>query len=358
MSRINFREAHPKNFQKGRTKPKQYIVIHYTANNGDTAAGNANYFNRTVTETSAHYFVDEGSEIWQTVQDEDTAWHCGTKGEYRHPLCRNANSIGIEMCSRKDELGRYYIKGETVDNTVELVKELMLKYDIPKENVLRHYDVTGKICPAPFVEDEGLWREFQKRLTSEHADLSTDAQPEQKSTIKFNFFGEKTIDISGFNIDGVIYVGVRELLEAIGCLVVWNDETKTVCTRKKALFQITNDDLIILEKIVQAEAGGEDDHGKLLVANVILNRVKMPGFPDNIKDVVFDPMQFEPTRNSAYEKAVPSQATKKAVQQALCGVDYSQTACFFRSVKGATAECWHEKALTFLFQHGGHRFYK
>ena len=162
---MNFKQAHSSNFKVGRTQPILYIVEHYTANNGDTAKNNADYFNRAVVKASAHYFVDENG-VWQSVKDSDTAYHCGTTGTYKHPKCRNDNSIGIEMCSRKDANGNYYFSEATIKNAANLTKELMLKYNIPKENVVRHYDVTGKICPAPMVKNEVLWKEFKAMLTS------------------------------------------------------------------------------------------------------------------------------------------------------------------------------------------------
>ncbi len=72
-----FQQAARGNYSPGRAGPIQYIVVHYTANRGDTAKNNADYFARTVTKTSAHYFVDE-LEIWQSVLETDTAWHCGS----------------------------------------------------------------------------------------------------------------------------------------------------------------------------------------------------------------------------------------------------------------------------------------
>lgn len=162
---MNFKQAHSSNFKTGRTKPIKYIVIHYTANNGDTAQNNADYFSRTPNlSSSAHYFVDE-SNVWQSVLDKDTAWHCGGN-TYKHKDCRNANSIGIEMCSRKDATGKYYFKDEVVKRTIALTKEIMRKYNIPVTNVIRHYDVTGKICPAPFVNDEKKWRDFLSKLSA------------------------------------------------------------------------------------------------------------------------------------------------------------------------------------------------
>ena len=74
----------------------RYLVIHFTANDGDTAKNNADYFAREAPGVSAHFFVDE-KEIWQSVREKDIAWHCGTRGMYFHPYCRNANSLGISF---------------------------------------------------------------------------------------------------------------------------------------------------------------------------------------------------------------------------------------------------------------------
>ena len=74
---MNFMQAAAGNYKKGRTGSIKYIVIHYTANNGDTAFGNAKYFrNNKNLQASAHYFVDE-NEVWQSVKESDTAFHCG-----------------------------------------------------------------------------------------------------------------------------------------------------------------------------------------------------------------------------------------------------------------------------------------
>ncbi len=155
-----FRQAARGNYFPGRAGPIRYIVVHYTANRGDTAKNNADYFARTVTKTSAHYFVDE-SEIWQSVLETDTAWHCGS--DYpQHPCCRNYNSIGVEMCN---SVGR--VPEATRERTVAFVRELMVRYGIPKENVLRHFDVTGKWCPAPWVNDRGEWEKFKTMLEVE-----------------------------------------------------------------------------------------------------------------------------------------------------------------------------------------------
>lgn len=144
----------------------KYIVIHYTANNGDTARGNAKYFARESVGASANYFVDE-NEVICSVKDEYAAWHCGGSLESsHHPLrgiCTNKNSIGVELCSIIQN-GKYEFKPETVKLAVKLVKELMAKYNIDINHVVRHYDVTGKTCPAPFVYREDQWKQFKQML--------------------------------------------------------------------------------------------------------------------------------------------------------------------------------------------------
>jgi N-acetylmuramoyl-L-alanine amidase len=169
---MNFKQCNSTNYKSGRTDNIKYIVIHYTANNGDTAKNNIDYYaNNSNLSASAHYFVDENA-IWQSVKDTDTAWHCGAKA-YKHPYCRNANSIGIELCSRKDSSGNYYFKDETIRNAVELTKTLMVKYNIPATNIIRHYDVTGKICPAPMVNNASLWDSFKNMISAPVKKLET-----------------------------------------------------------------------------------------------------------------------------------------------------------------------------------------
>ena len=169
----------------------KYLVIHYTANNGDTAYANTCYFKQYKRGASAHYFVDERS-IWQCVKENDIAWHVGARRYYNK--CRNNNSIGIELCSRKDLNGRYYFKKETIENALQLTKELMEKYNIPIENVVRHYDVTRKNCPEPFVRNEFLWQDFKRRLQSDENVMANIMQDmEQKYGKEIVFKGLKRI---------------------------------------------------------------------------------------------------------------------------------------------------------------------
>ena len=180
---MEFVSCNKANFRVGRTQPVRYIVMHYTANNGDTAKNNCDYYHRVGgLQASAHYFVDEHGAM-QSVRECDTAWHCGARA-YWHPECRNANSIGIEMCSRKRADGSYYIKPETVANAAALAKDIMQRYGIDTEHVVRHYDVTGKHCPMPWVDDPAQWTAFLATLTPEHPN-----EEEDENMVKY-----KTID--------------------------------------------------------------------------------------------------------------------------------------------------------------------
>lgn len=149
----------------GKTRPISNIigiVIHYTGNDGDTADNNAHYFqNPFIRKSSAHYFVDDDN-ITQSVQDNYIAWHCGTIGKYYHPYLRNANTIGIEMCDTVKN-GVHDLSDATKQNTIELVRELVAKYNIKPENVVRHYDITHKMCPLYFV-DETAWAQFKAEI--------------------------------------------------------------------------------------------------------------------------------------------------------------------------------------------------
>ena len=183
---IEFVSCNLSNFRAGRTQPVRYIVLHYTANNGDTAKNNCDYYHRVGgLGASAHYFCDEHGAM-QSVRECDTAWHCGAEAgqRYWHPECRNSNSIGIEMCSRKRADGSYYIKPETVANAAALAREIMQRYGIDTDHVLRHYDVTGKPCPMPWVDDPAQWAAFLAMLTPEHPN-----EEEDENMVKY-----KTID--------------------------------------------------------------------------------------------------------------------------------------------------------------------
>ncbi len=160
----------PYNYTAGNSDRIKYIVIHYVGATGGAKA-NCSYYAGQYVGASAHYYVDFDGSIWQSVEDRNIAWHCGTKGSYYHPECRNSNSIGIELCVRNrgnkaDTSRDWYFEDATVSAAVSLTRELMKKYRIDAEHVLRHYDVTHKLCPNPFVfnHTKHTWDMFKSAL--------------------------------------------------------------------------------------------------------------------------------------------------------------------------------------------------
>lgn len=213
--KINKIIAHSSNFTKGRKNKIEFIVIHYTGNNGDTGKSNCNYFKKANKNASAHYFIDE-DEICQSVEDKDIAWHCGTKGTYYHNKCRNSNSIGVEICSEKDSKGNFYFNEQTLNNAINFVKYLMKKYNIPTENILRHYDITHKICPAPFVNNNIAWDNFKNKL--KEVDYM-----KVKRVVEFN--GMKK-ELNAINDEGKNYYSIKEIAELMGKKVSYDNNTK------------------------------------------------------------------------------------------------------------------------------------
>ncbi len=116
--------------------------------------------------------------------------------------------------------------------------------------------------------------------------------------------------------------------------------------------------------IVEAEATNEDLRGKILIANVVLNRVKDSGFPNDIESVVYQKIngraQFSPIDDGRFYQMTISDSTREAVKLALEGEDYSEGALFFvaKSMTSSGAYAWFDNSLEFLFDYGVHSFYK
>lgn len=126
---------------------------------------------------------------------------------------------------------------------------------------------------------------------------------------------------------------------------------------------MSDEDYATLLRIVEAEAGSEDIKGRVLVANVIMNRVKSEDFPNTVTEVVWDNSdgvpQFSPTYDGRINEVTVSDETREAVKQALKGTDYSEGALFFIQKSAAEAHNvkWFEKDLKKLFKYGVHEFY-
>lgn len=142
-----------------------------------------------------------------------------------------------------------------------------------------------------------------------------------------------------------------------------NDFGTTAISMAQSAKLMSDSDYDTLLRIVEAEAGEEDVKGRVLVANVIMNRVNNEGFPDNVTDVVWQYVngvpQFSPTYDGRIYEVTVTEETREAVKQALEGVDYSQGALFFIQKSAAEKHnvTWFEKDLKRLFKYGVHEFY-
>ena len=129
------------------------IVIHYTANPGATAIANRNYFENLkdthTTKASAHFIVGLEGEIVQCIPTAEIAYASND---------RNSDTLSIECCYEKDD-GSF--NRETYESVIRLTAWLCNKFGLTSEQVIRHYDVTGKLCPLYYVEHEDAWQQFK-----------------------------------------------------------------------------------------------------------------------------------------------------------------------------------------------------
>lgn len=154
----------PSNYYSYSSRFVQFICIHYTGNSKDAAWNNANYFNTGSRGCSANYFTDE-TTCYQSVGLNNAAWAVGGTNVYKHPNCRNLNSISIEMCCS----GNYTVSDKTITNTVYLCAALCEFLNISADEVdtfvLRHYDVWDKKCPAQWASNASSgWTAFKEKV--------------------------------------------------------------------------------------------------------------------------------------------------------------------------------------------------
>lgn len=130
--------------------------------------------------------------------------------------------------------------------------------------------------------------------------------------------------------------------------------------RERAVIPYTDEDYEVLKRIVQAEAGICDVKGRIMVANVIINRVRSSEFPDNITDVVYEKSQFSPVIDGSIDTCKVTDVTIDCVDRALAGEDYSQGALYFMNRGGSESSNvrWFDGRLTYIMQHDRHEFFK
>ena len=143
------------------------IVIHYTANQGSSAKANRDYFNNLqnthTTKASAHFVVGLDGEVIQCIPSIEVAYASNS---------RNRDTISIECCYESDD-GAF--NRETYDSLIMLTAWLCVKYDLDGEDLLRHYDITRKLCPKYYVEHPDAWIALRKDVEEERKDLIKEA---------------------------------------------------------------------------------------------------------------------------------------------------------------------------------------
>ncbi|BFH14964.1 N-acetylmuramoyl-L-alanine amidase [Paenibacillus melissococcoides] len=186
----------------------QYITIHNTDNLTGTAESHSRYIlnGSGGREASWHYTVDD-REIYQHLRDNEQGWHAGDGSG-----AGNASSIGIEVCM--------YLGMNTEqcwENAAWLVARLLDKHNLDVSRVVPHQKWSGKKCPSQLLP---YWDRF---LTMVKQELRKLQQPADKAVIEIN--GKKVAE--GPNINGSVFAPVRAVGEALGCLVGWEQKTKT-----------------------------------------------------------------------------------------------------------------------------------
>lgn len=215
MVSLNYEIKHIKKHHTTRTGNKllgvSAEVLHYTANNGGTADNHFTYFNTTLPNSndklpkdkkrfaSAHIFVDRHKAL-ELIPLDEVAFHANErKAGPLIPVLKatapyykggNANliTLGIEMCMEKDGT----IHPDTIARTILVVK--MVQERFGKQPIYRHYDITGKNCPAPFVANKNLWFNFLNEVNKDVAGVTnTDKTMWGKTELKKGQIGKVTI---------------------------------------------------------------------------------------------------------------------------------------------------------------------
>ena len=138
----------------------EYIVVHWVGNANTSAINNRNYFENLKithkTQASSHYIIGLNGEIIQCIPDNEVAFHAGN-------YSMNRKSIGIEDC-HPDWSGKF--TDMTYNSLADLCVFLCKKYNIKPDHIIRHYDVTKKVCPKYFVEHQAEWEGFRNKVAS------------------------------------------------------------------------------------------------------------------------------------------------------------------------------------------------
>lgn len=153
-------------------KTVQGIVVHYTANPGSSAQANRNYFENLKDsqdrKASSHFVIGIDGEIIQCIPTKEIAYASNE---------RNTDTLSVECC-HPDDTGEF--TEDTYGSLVRLTAWLCKRFSLEKEDVIRHYDVTGKDCPRYYVGNEDAWEQFREDVETRKNEIIS-AEKEKKS---------------------------------------------------------------------------------------------------------------------------------------------------------------------------------
>ena len=196
------------------------IVVHWVGNAGSSAMANRNYFenlqNTHKTYASSHYIIGLDGEIIRCIPEDEVAFHAGS-------YSMNRKSIGIEDC-HPDWDGKF--NENTYNSLVELCADICKRYELSVDNIIRHYDVTGKNCPKYYVEHEDEWIKFKNDVAKKigQAEVNTAVKEEQGSeeAPMFKFKNGKTIEPIYADCNHTVKIGSLNKFEECECFGIFN----------------------------------------------------------------------------------------------------------------------------------------
>ena len=219
-------------------------------------------------------------------------------------------------------------------------------------------EATGKISYKSETLQEGLCVTAGIRTAEVSGEALTRLQAEQASRAE-----EEERGRMARQAQEAAAAKERAAAEDSGAAETAEEAAQEAAAEMVRIYEVSEEDYDALLRLVEAEASGEDIKGKLLVANVVLNRVKSGAFPDTIKEVIYQRQngraQFSPVATGKIDRVAVSEETVEAVERALCGEDESAGALYFVAPAYADAgnHQWFRDNLTLLFSYEGHEFY-
>lgn len=200
-------------------KSIQYIVIHWVGNANTSATANRNYFNNLAkthsTSASSHYIIGLNGEIIRCIPDDEVAFHSGS-------YSMNRKSIGIEDC-HPDWNGKF--TDDTYNALVELCADLCKKYGISINNVIRHYDVTGKNCPKYYVEHQDEWNKLKQDIYNKTNGTPVEVPTEEQGSEEkpmYKFKNGKSVEPIFADCNHTVRIGSLNKWEVCECFGIFN----------------------------------------------------------------------------------------------------------------------------------------